>query len=221
MPEWRKLVKTRINALGLDPERKDEIVAELAGYLEDVYEAWLKRGATPEEAAAHALHQVPDWTQLRREIHHALRMEDTMNYRTKSLWLPGLISLTLSMGLLSLFNWMGFQPRIIWLHQASPLLFYLPWLFLLPAVGTVGAYWSRRAGGRLRERLLAGLFPAAALTALFFAILPVGILVDSHVALTRIFTALATSLLVWGVIPAALLLAGTLPFLKDHRPECS
>lgn len=221
MPDWRELARTSLGALGLDPEREEEIVAELADHLENLYEAWRQRGASAEEAAAQALDEVPDWAELRREIHHAERGENAMNYRAKSLWLPGLVTLTLSASLLRLFIWAGLQPHIIWMDEHAFLWFHLPWLLVLPTIGALGAYWSRRVGGGWRERLLAGLFPAAAVTILFVALLAVAPFVDRQVPLAVKLAAFASRLLYSAVIPGAALLLGTLPFLKDHSHEPS
>ena len=38
MPDWRKFVRERLGALGLRPEREEEIRAELADHLEDQVE---------------------------------------------------------------------------------------------------------------------------------------------------------------------------------------
>ena len=87
-----------------------------------------------------------------------------MNDRTKHLWLPGLVSLTLAMILLAPLIAISMQPRFL---GRSPLeMVLLPWLAVLPLCGASGAYLSRRSGGSPRARLIAGLFPTIALLTL-------------------------------------------------------
>ena len=94
-----------------------------------------------------------------------------MNHRTKTFWLPALISLVAAMALLMISTQIALQPRVL----AEPVVTlrtsttsysfaaYLPWLILLPFCGAAGAYLSRRAGGQPALRLVAGLFPVVVL----------------------------------------------------------
>ncbi len=218
MPDWQQLVRARLGLLGLPREREEEIALELARHLEDVEDNWREQGASAENAAARAMQEVPDWAEFRREIRLA-EGEENMNQRTRTVWLPGLITLTLAMGILLALNWAGLRPRIVWLDTRTPqpLVFYLPWLVILPAVGALGAYWSRRAGGRFRERLLAATFPAVALSGLFAVVFLLGAaFVDTHVPLALKAMGLVRFLIGWGLIPGAALLGGALLFLRNH-----
>lgn len=216
MPDWRELVRQRLGRLSLDARREDEIVAELANHLDDVFEDSAGREVTAEETVSCALEHVSDWKELRREIMRAETEEASMNYRTKSVWLPGLLTLTLSMGLFWFLDRAGLHPRIVWMNN-PPLLCSLPWLLALPAFGAGGAYGSRRGGGGNTEQLLAAVFPAAAMAILFLAVLPVALVVDSHVPLVDIFSGLASGMLGWVVIPGVALVAGALAILATHR----
>lgn len=240
VPDWQKLVRARLGTLGLEPEREQEIVAELAGHLEDLYEDCCASGVPVDLAFRRAVDDVSDWNRLSRKIRHVKAEEEPMNDRTKSLWLPGFATLTLSMSLLRLLIGAGLRPHIVWISSKVPLLFYVPWLLALPLMGALGAYWSRRAGGGLTARILAGLFPAACLITMFFVLVPVGlvgdrriplevvlqvfarpdlnllhVVVDRRVPLEAMLQAFASSALGWVVVPGAALLAGALPFFKD------
>lgn len=192
-----------MGGLGLHPNREEEIAAELTGHLEDIYEE-RRRAASPQEALDRALREVPDWTALGLEIRRA-EGGQTVNPRTRSVWLPGLATLTLSLVLL--FVRQGYT-HFVWVMHFPPVVFYLAWLLALPAVGALGAYWSRRSGGGVRARLLAGLFPAVALASVFAAMLPVGFIGDAHVGLPGIFLLFATMLVSWALIPGVALSAG-------------
>jgi hypothetical protein len=218
--DWQQLVRNRIGALGLHPEREEEVIAELAGHFEDVYEDNLSCDASTEQAFACAFSEVSDWAGLSREIRHAAREEEPMNERTKNLWLPGMVTLFLSSVVLMLITRFGPLPQFVWVDPRVPLLLYVPWLVSLPLFGALGAYWSRRAGGRLRSRILAGVFPVLALAAPFFLILPVALVFEGRGWRLLQLKAFVIFLLGWVVIPGAALLAGVLPFMKNesHTP---
>lgn len=220
MPEWSETVKQRLGALGLDPQREAEIVAELADHCQELFDYWRERGLSADEATARALEDVRDWKELGREIQRAELEEETMNPRTRKIWLPGLVTGTLSMALLWSLELLGFHMRIFW-HSSNPpgLMFSLPWLLVLPFVGALGAYLSARAGGGPRERLVAGLFPSAALTLLFAAVMPIALLRGSLLPWSFLVSALASALLGWVLIPGAALLVGVLPFLFVGKPR--
>ena len=68
MPDWRRLVRERLPALHVRPERESEIVAELALQLEQAYADAVAGGAGEEEALRRALAQLGDWDKLGRGI---------------------------------------------------------------------------------------------------------------------------------------------------------
>src|ERR1700722_20532574 len=90
MPDWKKLVEERLGSLNLPPSAKQEIVAELAAHLEDVYEAAQARGLDATASLELALQEIQDGPVLLANIHRAHAEEDLMNLRTRSLWLPPL-----------------------------------------------------------------------------------------------------------------------------------
>jgi hypothetical protein len=218
--DWSQHVRERLGALGIGAEREEEVVAELAGHFEDAYEGSLERSATPEVAFACAFSEVDNWSWLSGEIRGAVQ-EDPMNERTKSLWLPGLVMLFLSSVLLMYITRFGPFPKMVWLDSRQPLLLYVPWLVSLPVFGALGAYWSRRAGGRVRARIAAGVFPVLMLAGAFFMILPIAILFDRNIPFSMFVTSFGLMLLGWVLIPGAALLLGALPFLRNHSNENS
>ncbi len=218
MPEWQELVRERLGALGVDPEREEEVIAELAGYFEDAFESSMECSASLEHAFACAFSEVTNWSRLRREIHDSMQ-EDPMNARTKNLWLPGLVMLFLSSVLLMFITRFGPFPKMVWLDPRQPLLLYVPWLISLPVFGALGAYWSKRAGGRVTERIVAGIFPVLMLTGAFFMILPIAYVFDRKIPFSMFVTSFGLILLSWVIIPGAALLLGALPFLGNHANE--
>ena len=139
-----------------------------------------------------------------------------MNDRTRSLWVPGLVSLTAAMAFLMFLQLTGVQPRFIWLRSGPPLMLYSPWLIAQPLFGAIGAYLSRRAGGERRACLIAGLFPAMVMLGLFSVGLAVKIVVLGKLFSIPLAAVLGQTCF-WIILPGFALLFGTLPFLKTTR----
>ena len=100
MPDWEALVGEQLAGVSLEPEERREVIAELAGHLEETFEQLRRQGLSEEAAAERALSQVKDWQSLRRKIQKARMKEDVMTDRVKQVWLPGFLTLFLSMMLL-------------------------------------------------------------------------------------------------------------------------
>jgi hypothetical protein len=147
-------------------------------------------------------------------------MTNVIRFRAKSLWLPGLVTSLVSMGMLQVFDRMGVKPFTLRIGPAAPHYLVLNgfWMLALPALGALGAWWSMRAGGGPRERALAGIFPASPVAFLIVGAFPVAAFVDSHVPLRLLLSGVAVAFLNWTLIPAAALFLGALPFLK-HQPH--
>lgn len=221
MPDWRAIVRERLGALGLGPEREQEIRAELAEHLEDAYQDALRRGLSPEAAMACAHEQVPDWHRLARKIRRARQEEDDMSPTAKTLWLPGTTMLVFSALLLLAIT--RLVPPINWIDPRGRVLLLTSWLLSYLAFGALGAYWSRRAGGSVTTRFLSGTFPVA--LHLVTLVLPVIVSLlgsgaprfPEHLHLEWL---LRTAIL-WVVIPGVALAIGTLPFLRDGATRAS
>jgi len=67
MPDWEKLVSDRLAQLALEERERQEVIAELAGHLEEIYEGSRGKGASHDEAIRRALQQVDDWKKLGRK----------------------------------------------------------------------------------------------------------------------------------------------------------
>jgi len=166
MPDWQKIVQQRLGGLALDAAEKEEVHLELAAHLEESYEGFCKQGMLEKEAARRAVEQVSDWQDLQRRILNAKRRGHPMKKRTHQVWIPGFLTLILSMIFLAVLQELGFQPRIAG-SGPNTVLLYVPWLLSLPFFGALGAYLSSRAGGSRGTVILASVFPVLALTAAF------------------------------------------------------
>src|SRR5260370_42084470 len=110
MPDWRKFVQVRLAGLPLSPGTKADVIDELAGHLEEVYEGHRRQGMTEELAAQRATRQVTDWNALQRHIRNAKEREDLMHNRVRQLRFPGFLTLALSTGILPMPLNLGYKP---------------------------------------------------------------------------------------------------------------
>lgn len=224
MADWREIVRQRLSGLALDAAEKEEVHLELAAHLAETCEELRRQGMTEEEAERRTLSQVEDWPKLQRRIFNAKRRGQPMKKRTQQLWIPGFLTLTLSMVFLTVLQKLGFQPRIAW-SGATAVLLYVPWLLSLPFFGALGAYVSSRAGGSRGTVLLASVFPSLALTASFLLMFPIGMAIERITGNPVDFSIVATALLKngigWILVPGIALLAGGLAVHLLFNPRSS
>jgi len=217
MPDWRALARRRLTPLALSSAREDEIIAELADHLEDLCEDLVRQGTTEEEAVQSSLGTAADWIELRREIEFATAEEVNMNYRVKTLWLPGACTIALSGIVLRLLQIPPAPgPRVLWAWHNTELVIYWWWLLSLPVIGAIGAYWSRHEGGRFQERALAASLPALGMVCLPLLMFPFVLVGDLIRHQNFPFVPMAILLFGWGVLPEAALLVGALPFFRRN-----
>lgn len=146
--------------------------------------------------------------------------------RIQRLWLPGIVPAFLALGVLVAFGTLGYKLRLQSLSPTYASKFYYGWLIALPLFGALSAYWSRRAGGSLANRMAASLFLAEALLATFLilfaaqlVLLPFG-LGDFHpenLQWSKFGTELGRTGLTIVFLPAVMLFVGALPFLREKR----
>jgi hypothetical protein len=210
MPDWEALVHEKLAGSGFEPEELREVVAELAGHLEETFEQLRRQGLSEEAAVERAFSQVKNWQDLRRKIQIARRKENIMSDRVRQVWLPGFATLSLSMILLALTQIYGPKPWIMSSGHSPFVLLYIPWLLSLPFVGAAGAYLSYRAGGSGRAIFLSTIFSALPFASIV-VVLPVSLIFDHLIAHNISPMALVLALLGWVLIPVAALLAGGLP----------
>jgi hypothetical protein len=215
MPDWKKEVRRRIADLELPTEVKEEVIAELAAHLEDCED-------NPEchQEVSAAFRDVA-WQSLARAIRKAKGEGGVMNSRTRTLWLPAMANLTLYTILLYIgafcFDERVWTPR---LSPAShtPLPLFHPWLVMLPLCGAVGALVAKRSEAPLGSRVIAGLAPSLIWLAVFAIMSAVFVCAPSYF---RGFPMreVAMAAFGWILIPALLLLLGTVPFLRPERVQ--
>ena len=215
MPDWNALVRERLDAAGA-PSVDGADIAELAGHVEDLYEQLRRNGMCESEALGQALRVIRDWRELAERIRRAKGGEETMNHRTKTLWLPGLLGLTASMVWLMILQRASVEPRMPWLHSGLAWKPYLVWLISQPVFGATSAYLSRRAGGERRNEVTASLFPAIVMLGLWCFVIAGAILIERNPYVIRQWPMALAGALVWSVFPGLSLLLGRFVFLKTR-----
>ncbi len=215
MRDWATLVEGHLAGLVLEPAERAAVINELAAHLEEVCEEFGSRGIAEEDAVERTLSQVEDWRVLRHRIQSAKTKENIMTNRVKQFWLPSLVTMLLTMGLLALIQIFGPNPWVIarksrWSLVAPVAVVYLPWLLSLPVIGAMGAYLSNRAGGSRRAVFSSIVFLVLPYLVFFLLALPVMAIFNDRLAHNIMFGALFVGLFAWVLAPAAGLLAGGL-----------
>ena len=226
MRNWQELVRQRLAGLELDSAEKEEVQTELALHLEESHEDLRKQGVSEDESVQRALSQVTNWHDLQRRIFIAKRRGPFMKKRVYQLWIPGFLTLILSVVLQMMLQKLGFRVRMVG-GGPNAILFYVPWLAGLPFFGALGAYLSSRAGGPRGTMVLASVFPVLALAGAFVFLFPFDVIVKWIIGSeVDTFAVVATTILRdgtgWLLLPGvALLVGGLVANLLIGRPSSS
>jgi hypothetical protein len=228
MPDWEKLVSGRLALLALGEREKQEVITELAGHLEEIYEAFRQKGTAHDDAIRGALLQVDNWNKLQQEIYIARTKENVMNARTSRLWVPSFVTLAASVITLVAFGFLGLQPGPLGSRPHHGPLFshliggitsgshivneYTVWLMVLPLIGALGARLSRRAGGSLRDIIISGVFPALAWLTIVLVVLSFAVSLGHSLEAVIAPVGPVGLITVLVVIPGACLLLGVLVY---------
>lgn len=214
MPDWRSLASSRLGRTNLSEEEHEAIVTELADHLEEIYEVLLLQGMEEQPAIEKTLQEFGDARQLGTRIYAAKKEGVEMNERTRSFWLPGLVTLTVSMVLLLILQHTNWPLSRTLFHASPPLVPFTIWLGTLPIVGALGTYLSGRAGGSLRARIGAAVFPSIALAGMLVFAWVFALLVEKNPFVREHQIQFALIFLPWVVFPGMALLAGGVFFQK-------
>ena len=155
--------------------------------------------------------------------------EARMNQRTRTIWLPGFVTLTAASLFLfaeefvltrdpsSYMTDLSLRPQ----HVVSglPLWLYGAWLLAQVPCGAVGAFLSRRGGGSIVARIVAGAFPALMMLLLFVVVIPINVMVERNAYVLSHPSVVALAILIWAGGPGVALLIGAAPFLKESTPQ--
>ena len=226
MRDWNQILRQRLPLRGLSAAQESEIIAELAGHLEDLREQYRSQGSTEAQAVARALDELADSSRLARSIRRSKREEEIMNPRTKQLWLPGLVSMLIAIAL-PLLAWLLLRPlgrsfHILYKSYGGVQLDFVGLSASLLA-GATAAFLSGRSHATRFIRLTSALFPAGVYFGLIAFILLVRILFANLYAgqPSPQPAAVAAVMLNWVVLPGIALSLGALPFLRRRNIQAA
>ena len=207
MPDWSAYVREHLGSVDSALTGEEEIASELAGHLEECYAALRAQGIPEKEAFSRTCAQAGNWEKLRWGIASA-KQEAMMHERVKQIWVPGLVTLLSSYIVLALLQWVGTRPLTSHPGEPRGVVFYVPWLLILPLIGAAGAYMSRRAQGKGWHVYIAASLPALALGAFFLLLFPLAFVIEPRVPLQIKGTAFVAFMLSWVILPGVLLSIG-------------
>lgn len=213
MHDWQDAIREKLAGIVLSRCQREDLIAELANHLEDLHAELLASGITEPEASAKCLEQLNDVPQIAAVVKRSEIWEDAMNRRSRTFWLPGLITLTLaSVSLMGMQQFTFSRPRVHWVDGGAVAVGFV-WLASLLPCGALGAYLSHRAGASRWISIIASLFPSIVMLAVFCIALPVGLFIERNTYVIHHPRDLGMALLVWIIVPGVALLLGALPVL--------
>jgi hypothetical protein len=136
-----------------------------------------------------------------------------MDLHIKRVWLPGAASCLVFFGFYWVLIWLPFD-KTRFQFMALPYL-------VLPFVGALAAYGSRRMKGSVLERIESALFPVFAFVALVAVRLVYGLFFEGKPYSLPHFLAGLSVTLVFIVVGGLLLVLGAWPFCRPHLREQS
>ena len=139
-----------------------------------------------------------------------------MDLHVNKVWLPGAASTLLFFGLYFLFSLLPVFTNADWSKHGF-LFISIPYLAVMPFVGALGAYLSRRMKGSVVERILSALFPAFTFVAIFPVRVVYGVFFErTPYTLPHFLAGLSVTLMI--IIVGGLFLAlGAWPFCRNGK----
>ncbi len=222
MSEMQDYVREQLKGLGLDEGEREDVISEIAMHLELVVEDCCSERLTAEETRHQVESSFGDKSRLLKGIRRA--KEGGMKERLWRMWVPAL-----SVGFLA------FESQMVILRFGGNLRTYTVddayyvyswvWLFTVAGTGALGAWWSRREGGSVRERLVVAMAPWEMMAGLIPLTLPLEFLVQGIVnhALPYAFThpKVLGAGFFWMFHPAIASFIGAIPFLFGQQGKSS
>jgi len=140
-----------------------------------------------------------------------IREGTPMDLHIKKVWLPGAASCLLFFGFYWVLIWLPFD-KTRFQFMALPYL-------VLPFVGALAAYGSRRMKGSVLERIVSALFPVFAFVALFALRIVYGLFFEGVPYTLPHFLAGVSVTFIYIVVGGLLLVLGAWPFCRPHLGE--
>jgi len=218
MRDWRAFVKEHLASLPKARALDEDVVRELAGHLEERFEAFLAQGLMEAEANRRTCAEVGEWIELRDGILSA-KKEGSVQNRVMQLWIPGLVTFVGSAGLLAIFEYEGVRPLVFHSTGQSPMshpydssaiVLNVPWLVSLLVIGALGAFLSRRARATGLAMHISSVFPALIMAVVMVLVFAGGLFLDWSVSQQVKTLGLLAAGFNMVIMPGVALLAGDL-----------
>ena len=132
-----------------------------------------------------------------------------MDLHVYKVWLPGAASCLLFFGFYFMF------PGYTNFGRYGALFVSLPYLAVMPFVGALGAYLSRRMKGSVVERIVSALFPVFLFVALFAVRIVYGLVFERDTYNLQHFLGGLFMTLVFIVVGGLFLVLGAWPFCRN------
>jgi hypothetical protein len=207
MRDWQAYVAEHLRLPPGGCEANQETVIELGAHLDECSAELCAGGATEEEAYQRTIAVVGSWEELQRGI-IAAKQEGDMRDRVMRIWIPGLVTLVFSSAVLAVMQWAGVKPVISHAGEPRQFFLYIPWLILLPPIGALAGYLSRRANGEGWRVYFAASLPAIGVGTFFVLLFPLTFVIDPQVPMSIKGPAIVAGMLNWVVLPGAALSLG-------------
>ena len=139
-----------------------------------------------------------------------------MDLHANKVWLPGAASCLLFVGLYVLFTLLPVYTNADW-SKHEFLFISIPYLAVMPFVGALGAYLSRRMKGSVVERILSALFPVFTFAALFAVRIVYGLFFEREPYTLPHFRLGLFMTLIFIIVGGLFLVLGAWPFCRNAK----
>jgi len=213
-------VRERLKALRLSDPEREEVFAEIAAHLECVAKELRTNGAGERQAVQMALSQLNDTDRILKGIQRERTREMRDSFR--KVWLPAAVVLFLVYASQMIIYRLVPEPRTYRI-MGNYYAYSWGWLLMVVVCGALGAWWSREAGGSVRDRIVVALAPAETMAVVIAILLPLDAIVQISMEhrtpyfLSHKQMVLAT--LLWLLHTAIPSLIGAAPLLRAGRVQ--
>jgi len=219
MHDWQEAIRKKLDGLAMSRTRREELISELSSHLDDLYTELVVSGVAEPAASAQCLQQLNDVRQIAVAAKQSQVLERVMNQRSRTFWLPGLVTLTLASVSLTVMQLFAFsRPRVYWVDGGNVAVGIF-WLLSLLPCGALGTYLARRAGGSGWGSVVVSLFPSLTMLGVFCVVLPIGIFIERNTYILHHLRYFGLALLAWTIVPAVPSVLGALPVLGKMRVQ--
>ncbi len=128
---------------------------------------------------------------------------------------PGVVTLAVLGFLIAIFSYTSQYQKLLWMTPTFSLKAYSLFWVSMVSIGSLGAYLSRRAGGRTADRLIAALFIVVGKCAGYILLVPFVLLVSGPSSFHAVYGGWVFILVKYIFAPGLALSLGAIPYLGE------